>query len=145
MLINSLYAPRPKHLTCLISLNVSRQCWNTTWKLLVLQSYRLQLSSAFFKVKWPTRRPHCTLKLSHSIAKSMADIINQSCGDFQQGGCLCKPTSGIQWTPEHSWTSDKPQKQASACQHLAVVYWQLVSLLIELFIDDENCSLTWCA
>ena len=37
-----------------------------------------------------------------------------SCGDFQQGGCLYKPTSGIQWTPEHSWTSDRPQKQASA-------------------------------
>ena len=97
-----------------------------------------------FKVKWPTRRPHCTLKLSHNIAKSMAYIINQSCGDFQQDGCLYKPTSGIQWTPEHSWTSDKPQKQASACQQLAVVYWQLVSLLMELSIDGENCSLTWC-
>ena len=44
----------------------------------------------------------------------MANIISQSCGDFQQGGCLYKPTSGIQWTPEHSWTSDRPQKQASA-------------------------------
>ena len=53
------------------------------------------------------------LKLSQNIA-TMAYIINQSCGDFQQGGCLYKPTSGIQWTPEHSWTSDRPQKQASA-------------------------------
>ena len=44
----------------------------------------------------------------------MAYIIDQSYGDFQQGGCLYKPTSGIQWTPEHSWTSDRPQKQASA-------------------------------
>ena len=44
----------------------------------------------------------------------MAYIINQLCGDFQQGGCLYKPTSGIQWTPEHSWTSDRHQKQASA-------------------------------
>ena len=74
----------------------------------------------------------------------MAYIINQSCGDFQHGGRLYKPTSGIQWTSEHSWTSGKPQKQASACQHLAVVYWQLVSLLMELSIDGENCSLTWC-
>ena len=55
------------------------------------------------------------LKLSQNIAKSMVYIINQPYGDFQQGGCLCKPTSGIQWTPEHgSWTSDSPQKQASA-------------------------------
>ena len=39
--------------------------------------------------------------------------MNESGGDFQQGGCLYKPTSGIQWTPKHSWTSDRPQKQAS--------------------------------
>ena len=39
---------------------------------------------------------------------------------------------------------NKPQ-QKQTCQHLAVVYWQLVSLLMELSIDDENCSLTWCA
>ena len=39
---------------------------------------------------------------------------------------------------------NKPQ-QKQTCQHLAVVYWQLVSLLMELFIDGENCSLTWCA
>ena len=44
----------------------------------------------------------------------MAYIINQLCGGFKQGGCVYKPTSGIQWTPEHSWTSDRPQKQASA-------------------------------
>ena len=39
---------------------------------------------------------------------------------------------------------NKPQ-QKQTCQHLAVVYWQLVSLLMELSIDSENCSLTWCA
>ena len=39
---------------------------------------------------------------------------------------------------------DKPQLKQT-CQHLAVVYWQLVSLLMELSIDGENCSLTWCA
>ena len=39
---------------------------------------------------------------------------NQLCSDFQQGGCLYKPTSGIQWTPEHSQMSGRPQKQASA-------------------------------
>ena len=52
---------------------------------------------------------------------------------------------------------NKPQKQASetslrnkpqqkqTCQHLAMVYWQLVSLFMEPSIDGENCSLTWCA
>ena len=80
----------------------------------------------------------------------MVYIINKLYGDFQQGGCPYKPTSGIQWTPEHSWTSDRPQKQASAKADLstlilAVVYWQLVSLLMELSIEGENCSLTLCA
>ena len=62
----------------------------------------------------------------------MAYITNQSCSDFQQGGYLYKPTSGIQWTPKHSWMSDRHQKQVSAKadpQHLVVVYWQLGSLL----------------
>ena len=36
---------------------------------------------------------------------------------------------------------NKPQ-QKQTCQHLAVVYWQLVSLLMELSIDGEKCSLT---
>ena len=34
------------------------------------------------------------------------NIIDQLGGDFQQGGCLYKPTSGIQWTPKHSWISE---------------------------------------
>ena len=49
--------------------------------------------------------------MSQTIDKSMAYITNNSGGDFQQGGCLYKPTSGSQWTLEHSWTSDRPQKQ----------------------------------
>ena len=62
----------------------------------------------------------------------MAYIINQSCDDPY------KPTSGMQWIPEYLWTSDRPQKQASAkADHLAVVYWQLVGLLMELSSDDE--------
>ena len=51
--------------------------------------------------------------MSQNTAKAMAYIMNVSGGDFQQGDCLYKSTSGIQWTPEHSWTSDRPQKQAS--------------------------------
>ena len=34
--------------------------------------------------------------------KSMAYIMDQLGGDFQQGSCLYKPTSGIQWISEHS-------------------------------------------
>ena len=51
--------------------------------------------------------------MSQNIDKSMAYIMNESGGDFQKGGCLYKPTSGIQWTSKHSWTSDRPQKRAS--------------------------------
>ena len=36
--------------------------------------------------------------MSQNIAKAMAYIMNESDGDFQQGGCLYKTTSGIQWT-----------------------------------------------
>ena len=43
----------------------------------------------------------------------MSYIMNKSGGDFQQGGYLYKQTSGIQWTPDYSWTSDRPQKPAS--------------------------------
>ena len=51
--------------------------------------------------------------MSQTIEKYMAYITNESGGDFKQGGCLYKPTSSIQWTPEHSWTSDRLQNQAS--------------------------------
>ena len=37
-------------------------------------------------------------------------MINQSSGDFQQGGCLYKPTSGSQWIPEDSQIADRSQK-----------------------------------
>ena len=43
----------------------------------------------------------------------MAYIMNGSGDDLQQGGCLCKPTSGTQCTPENSLTSDRSQKQDS--------------------------------
>ena len=72
----------------------------------------------------------------------MAYIINQSCGDFQQGGCLYKLTSGHPSTCGRlTGLRNKPQ-QKQICQHLVVAYWQLVSLLMELSVDSENCSLT---
>ena len=57
----------------------------------------------------------------------MVYIMNKSGGDYQQGGCLYKLTSDIQWwTPEYSWMSDRPKKQASeklTSQLLAAVLW----------------------
>ena len=56
----------------------------------------------------------------------MAYIMNESGGDFQQGGCMYKAISAIQWTPEYSWMSDRPPKQAlekQTSQLLAVVLW----------------------
>ena len=43
-------------------------------------------------------------------------------GDFNQGNSQYKPTSDTQWTPEHSWTSDRPQKKQTS-QLLAAVLW----------------------
>ena len=65
-----------------------------------------------FKVKWPRMRPHYTHNVTN-ISKIMAYIMNESGEDFYQGDCLYKPTNAIQQTPKHSWTSDRPQKQAS--------------------------------
>ena len=75
----------------------------------------------------------------------MVYIMNKSGGDSQQGGCLYKPTSGIQRTPKHSWTSERPQKQAADQSTFGSGVWYLISLLIELWIGDENCSLPLCA
>ena len=74
----------------------------------------LQLSSEIFRVKYVAHKEAPLHSNYHKtyVAKSMAYIINQLCCDFQQGGCLYKPTSGIQWTLKHLWTSDRPQKQA---------------------------------
>ena len=63
----------------------------------------------------------------------MAYIIIQLYGNFQQGGCLYKPTSGIQWTPEHLWMSERPQKQASATAD-QLTFGSSV-LVISYFID----------
>ena len=55
-------------------------------------------------------------------------------GDFNQGKGQYKSTSDTQWTPEHSWTSDRPQKKQTS-QLLAVVLWYL---LMKLSIGNEN-------
>ena len=77
----------------------------------------------------------------------MAYIINQSCGDFQKVvACTSQPVAvnGHPSTRGRLTGLRIKPKQKHTCQHLAVVYWQLVSLLMELSIDGENCSLTWC-
>ena len=81
------------------------------------------------------------LKLSQNIAKSMAYIIIQSYGDFQQGvACTSQPVAfnGHPSTRGRlTGLRNKPQRKQT-CQHLAVVYWQLVSLLIELSIGTSR-------
>ena len=68
----------------------------------------------------------------------MPYIINESGDDFQQGGCLYKLTSSIQWTPKNSWMPDRPQRQALSSkkqtyQLLAVATSGVV--VISWFID----------
>ena len=46
------------------------------------------------------------------IVKSMAYIMNESGGIVQQVTYLSKLISGIQWIPELSTMSDRPQKQS---------------------------------
>ena len=55
----------------------------------------LQQSSVIIWAIWPRIRPHGTQNVTN-IAKAMAYIMKKSGGDSQQGGCLYKPTSGIQ-------------------------------------------------
>ena len=57
---------------------------------------------------------HFHLYISHKAAKSMAKLISQSCGELQQAVCLPRGYGVIWRRSEHSWTSDKPQKQATA-------------------------------
>ena len=74
----------------------------------------------------------------------MAYIINQSCGDFQLARWLPVQANQWQhsWAPEHSWTSDRPKKQASAKADLLTFSNSVlaIGLLMELSIDSENCS-----
>ena len=64
----------------------------------------------------------------------MVYIIKKSGSDFQQGGCLYKPTSGIRWTLEHWWTSDRPQKLASVKANQSA-FGSSVVVIINRFID----------
>ena len=65
--------------------------------------------------------------------------MDQSGSDFQQGGYTSQPII-FTWTPEHLRMSDKPQKQTSikVRRFSSVVLVIVVSLLTELFIDDET-------
>ena len=58
---------------------------------------------------------------------------------------MYKPTSGIQWTPKHSWTSDKPKKQALADAIWSTFGSSVVVIWIELLIGNENRFLPLCA
>ena len=61
-------------------------------------------------------------------------IINKLGGDFHQGGCLYKLARGIQWTLEHSWTSNRPRKQASEKADQSIFGSGVI--VISYFIDE---------
>ena len=86
------------------------------------------------------------LRLSQNIAKSMAYISSTSHMVISSRvvACTSRPVASNGHPSTHGRLTglrNKPQQKQS-CQHLAVVYWQLASLLMELSIDGENCSLT---
>ena len=54
------------------------------------------------------------LHITHKTAKSILNLTSQSCGDLLQAGCLSSGDGAILRSPEHSWMSDKTQKQATA-------------------------------
>ena len=58
--------------------------------------------------------------------------------------CMYKPISSIHWTPEYSWTFDRPQKQAPKSRSVNFYLWCYVSLLMKLLIDNENHTLLLC-
>ena len=57
---------------------------------------------------------HLYLHISHKAVNSVAKHISQSYGELQPAVCLSRGDGAIWRLFEHSWTSDKPQKQATA-------------------------------
>ena len=51
--------------------------------------------------------------MPQNVTKSMTKTTSLSPDGFQQGGCFSSATRAFYRPPEHSWTSDRPQKQAT--------------------------------
>ena len=60
----------------------------------------------------------------------MANLISQWCGETPPVVCLSRGDRAICRTPEHSWTSDKSQKQATAKAALTNFQHQYLSELV---------------
>ena len=85
------------------------------------------------------KRPNCIywhqfmcIHISHKAVKSMAKLIDQLCGELWLAVCLLCHLK----TTEHSWTSDKPQRQASAKYRLGKFHDQhqyLREFLVNLY------------
>ena len=90
---------------------------------------------------------HFQLHVSHKIAKP----IRQSCGELQLAVCLSRGVGAIYRPHKHSWTSNKPQKQArtkaarvtfntSACQNCWLLYppivwwWKVCLAVVQLCV-----------
>ena len=89
------------------------------------------------------------LKISQKVAKSLANNVGQWSGDFQQGGCLFKPTSVILRTTKHLWMYEMPQKAAPVKADqihfgtgtLVVYYWWSYQLAMKTVLC--HCVCMW--
>ena len=76
------------------------------------------------------------IHISHKAVKSMAKLNDQLCGELWLAVCLLCHLK----TTEHSWTSDKPQRQASAKYRLEKFHNQH-QYLRELLVNLYSCCL----
>ena len=88
------------------------------------------------------------IKMSQNMAKSIVYINNKSnnINNFQQGGCLYKPISGVHWTLVVTWQASETNSAKADWSTFngEVLVIRLVGLLMELMIGDENHSLSLC-
>ena len=102
-----------------------------------------QLKKSLMLTSWRNNMLYLNVQ-SSTVANNSMESQLTTLSHFQLGGCLYKLTSVIQWTPKHLWISDRPQKSRP------VNFWEwccdnyIVSLLMELSIGNEKCSLPLC-
>ena len=104
------------------------------------RSGRLQLSSAFFKMKWPTMRPHCTQTVTKQLNQWSISSTRRMVISSRVVACTSQPVAfnGHPSTRGRLTGLRNKLQRKQTCQHLAVVYWHLVSLLIKLSIYGKT-------
>ena len=74
----------------------------------------------------------------------MAKLISQSCGELHQAACLSKGEGAIWRPPEHSWTSDKPQKQDTPKQLSGSILAELLVNVYSFHLMMKVCLVVMC-